>query len=125
MATSRGVVLVAEKDDLVAKVIGAMLAGLGHEPMFARNWVGAVRSAREHDLVAAVLGVRVCSEADGPDTLRALRDARPDLPCVFVCTDPAPHTVPGLEALGRVRVVPKPVGVAALGRALAELLAAT
>lgn len=123
MATTGRVVLVLEANEHVRGLLCRMVERCGHEPEPADGWGRAapVCRARGAELAGAVLGLRGADGVDGPAALDALRRERPGLPAVFVCSVPDPYTVPGLLALGRTRVLPKPFTVAQYERVAREL----
>jgi CheY-like chemotaxis protein len=117
-ADDRAVVLVVDDDDGVRAVLGAMAGASGYDPVLAGGGADAVRllGADRGRFAAVLLDVQMPG-LDGPQTLAELRRLAPALPAVFVTAHSPRYTDVELAGLGAA-VLLKPVGVAALGRAL-------
>jgi CheY-like chemotaxis protein len=100
-----------------------MLAHSGYEPLAVAGGGEAVAlcRARPSGIAAAVLDVQMPG-IDGPTALDALRALDSGLPCVFLTGAAAGYSEADLLARGACAVLPKPVSLADLRRAVAAAI---
>ncbi len=115
-------VLVVDDEAGVRKLLRVALPLLGFDAWLAASGREAVELYRRHrgQIGAALLDVRM-PELSGPETLDALRQIDPQLPCSFMTGDPgSDQTREWLEQSG-VPVLAKPFGLEKLAQVLRRL----
>jgi CheY-like chemotaxis protein len=115
----RPCVLVVDDDAGLRGLLWHQLRSLGYAALLAPCGAEAVRTYARHagDVALALVDVRMRG-GDGPDTLAALRQLDPGLPCCFITSDPGHYTQADLLALGALAVLHKPFSQADLARVL-------
>ena len=121
-ADPKQVILVVDDEPAVRATLAAMLTHHGYDPRAVGCGADAVEACRGGGVAAAILDVRMPG-MDGLATLDALRMIAPTLPCEFVSGDTGKYTARELLNRGAAAVLPKPVSLADLGRAVSEALA--
>ncbi len=115
--------LVVEDEAVARSLIGVALRQVGFDVRMAADGQAAVALFREdHRDIAAVLLDFVLPDGDGLTVLAALRAIDPHVRCVFVTAATDPETQARLQALGPVRVVPKPFMMSDLVEAVRAVL---
>jgi two-component system cell cycle sensor histidine kinase/response regulator CckA len=102
-------VLVVDDEPAVRQVLKSWLGRKGFEVWTAAHGLEAVELYRRHHRAVAVVLLDVIMPGmDGPRTLSALQQVRPDVQCCFMTGNPLPHTQRDLLSLGAIRVFQKP-----------------
>ncbi len=113
-------VLIVDDEPEVLAVLAAMVAHHGCVPVTAES---GSRAVERHRALCGQVGLAVLSvqmrETDGPETLAALRERDPDLPCVFVNGDGGRYSTAALLDFGCAAVLNKPSILKGLKPALA------
>ena len=83
LIVGRGTVLVVDDEELVIKMSRSALQSFGFETEVAMCGEEALRRIRSSQDIDVLLLDATMPGASGPDTLKAIRDKRPDLPIVL------------------------------------------
>ncbi|HEX2601173.1 MAG TPA: sigma-54 dependent transcriptional regulator [Gemmatimonadaceae bacterium] len=78
------IVLIADDEANIRRMVGALLTGEGHEVVETPNGVEAIARVREGEPDAALVDLMMPGELDGMATLARLRDVAPDLPVIMM-----------------------------------------
>ena len=78
------IVLIADDEANIRRMVGALLAGEGHEIVETPNGVEAVAKVREGEPDIALVDLMMPGDLDGMATLARLREVAPDLPVIMM-----------------------------------------
>ncbi len=125
VATVKGLrVIVADDAELNRRLLGTLLAGMGHEAIMAENGVEAVAAAAAGEVDLILMDLHM-PEMDGISAARAIRTlpdpAAASLPIIALSADVAHERVAECHAAGLDMVLPKPLRQHHLERALQSL----
>jgi CheY-like chemotaxis protein len=77
-------VLLVDDEPLVLSAVSQMLRSIGHDVVTARDGHEAFRQFRAHEAqLVAVVCDAVMPHESGPEVLRRIAEAAPDLPCLL------------------------------------------
>jgi CheY-like chemotaxis protein len=107
--TSMPCILVVDDEVAVRDFLGRALPQFGLAVLSASSGNEAVRLYRQYQTIsAALLDMQMAGGLDGPQTVRALREVNPALPCCFMTGGSGDYTLTELLALGVSDVFQKP-----------------
>lgn len=116
-------VLIVDDDDAVRAMLQMGLGLHGLSVWLAASGQEALDLYRaEWQRIALVLLDVRMPGMDGPQTLAALRQLNPALPCWFMTGDTGRYTDHELRDFGVNRIIPKPFGVGDIARQIRKLL---
>lgn len=78
------IVLIADDEPNIRRMVGALLSGEGYEVTEAPSGVEALKKVKEGEPDIALVDLMMPGELDGMATLGKLRDAAPDLPVIMM-----------------------------------------
>lgn len=113
-------ILVVEDEEEIREVLVEALRGQGHSVAMGRDGVEGIRLAREANYDLVVTDISLPGHS-GWEIAGVARQARPDVPILFVTGWGDQMDRVRLAALQRVEVLPKPFGLEELGRVITRL----
>jgi len=122
-ACANPAVLVVDDEQAIRELLQKGLQTFGLEVVTAASGAQAVEVCRaQSERVGVALLDVLLPGLDGPQTLRALRAMRPDLPCCFMSGNTGRYSDADLLALGAALVFHKPFPLETMAFALRRLL---
>jgi anti-anti-sigma factor len=119
-------VLVADDEECIRGLLSRGLPRLGLGVVVAATGTEALEQYGRNAAAIAVALLDVNMPGlSGPNTLAALRDLAPDLPCCFMTGELGPHTAERLLAQGAARVFHKPFAIVEVAETLRRLAGVT
>ncbi|MGL5271127.1 MAG: response regulator [Selenomonadaceae bacterium] len=113
-------VLITDDSSLLRRKLRGDLEQLGCEVSEAKNGKEAIMEALTAPLDVIILDI-VMPEVDGVEALRAIRQARPDLPVLMLSSaGSSKHIIESLQ-LGAIDFIQKPYGTEQLKQALSRI----
>jgi signal transduction histidine kinase/ActR/RegA family two-component response regulator len=126
----RGRILVLEDDDSLRKLMATMFRRLGYQADFAQSGEEAIRAfttanqlGLPHD--AAVLDLNIPGSMGGRETMRRLREMRPDFPALVSSGSALDPAVANYREHGFAGVISKPYTLDQFAEALARVIPAS
>ncbi len=127
LITGRGRILVMDDEEVVRRVAGLMISGLGYDVDFAENgheavqkYTGARDAGKRFD--AVILDLTVRGGMGGGETLRKLADIDPSVRAIVSSGYSADDIVARYRDHGFLAVLSKPYQLDQLGRVLQDVL---
>ncbi|RMH61598.1 MAG: response regulator [Zetaproteobacteria bacterium] len=118
--------LLIDDDTFLLQTNAELLRSIGYQVLTAENGEQALRLAAEKgERIAAIVSDIVMPEMSGPETIQRLADAGFQRPTMFITGYDQDQQANKLPAGLKAPVLRKPVHIAELSRALAQLLAAS
>lgn len=114
-------ILLADDDPLLGRLLKELLGYRGFEVHLAANGVEARQLVAEHDGIRALALDLHMPGPDGVQTLIAIRELRPELPCCFISGFPDPYTPADLLRLGGTCLLPKPFDISQVAEVLRQM----
>lgn len=116
-------ILVADDDESVRELLRRSLEEYGYRAVTAANGAEAVSLCREsREPVALVVSDQSMPLLEGSKAVAAIQAARPDLPAILLCDEPAIMKQPGELPPARVEYLPKPIELHRLLETVSRML---
>ena len=116
-------ILVVDDEEAILRVLSLGMQAHGFAVLLASDAPTAIELYRRNrDAIDMVLLDVRMPNGDGPETLTALREVDPYIPCCFMSGDTGKYTEEGLLKRGAMAVFRKPLRLSELARQLKELV---